>query len=98
MNRIKSAALIALAAVMAVMLASGVLADKYTDVTDPEMLIAVSVLDALDVVEGFPDGGFHPNDTLTRAQFCKLAIGLLDLDVVDKTYLTRLHGATTLDA
>ncbi len=74
-----------IAAVLAVCMLSSMLyipvsAAKYTDIIDPDTALAVSVLDALDVVEGFPDGGYHPGEVLTRAQFCKLAVLLLDLE------------------
>ena len=35
---------------------------------------AVEVLSGLGIVSGYSDGGYHPGDTLTRAQFCKLAV------------------------
>ena len=35
---------------------------------------AVAVLSGLGIVSGYSDGLYHPEDGLTRAQFCKLAI------------------------
>lgn len=35
---------------------------------------AVTVLAGLNVISGYPDGLYHLEDSLTRAQFCKLAI------------------------
>lgn len=35
---------------------------------------AVAVLSGLGVVSGYSDGLYHPEDGLTRAQFCKLAV------------------------
>ena len=35
---------------------------------------AVAVLTGLGIVSGYSDGLYHPEDGLTRAQFCKLAI------------------------
>ena len=35
---------------------------------------AVEVLAGLGIVSGCSDGSYHPEDNLTRAQFCKLAI------------------------
>lgn len=46
----------------------------FSDVADSTVSEAVEVLAGLDVVAGYSDGGYHPNDALTRAQFCKLAI------------------------
>ncbi len=36
--------------------------------------LAVATLTSLGVVNGCPDGGFHPEDGLDRSQFCKLAV------------------------
>ncbi len=35
---------------------------------------AVAVLSGLGLISGYPDGLYHLEDSLTRAQFCKLAI------------------------
>lgn len=35
---------------------------------------AVAVLSGLGVISGYPDGLYHLEDSLTRAQFCKLAV------------------------
>ena len=35
--------------------------------------IAVDVLATLGVLEGYPDGGFHPDDYITRAEFAAIA-------------------------
>ena len=39
-----------------------------------ELSEAVEVLSGLGIVSGYSDGSYHPDDALTRAQFCKLAI------------------------
>lgn len=36
--------------------------------------VAVATLMGLGVVSGYPDGSFHPEGSLTRAQFCKMAV------------------------
>ncbi len=46
----------------------------FSDVTDTEMAEAVEVLSGLGIVDGYSDGSYHPGDSLTRAQFCKLAV------------------------
>jgi len=38
---------------------------------------AISQLSALGIVSGFGDGTFHPDETLTRAQFAKIAVCML---------------------
>lgn len=46
----------------------------YTDVTDETLAHAAAVLSGLGVVSGYEDGTYRPGTTLTRAQFCKLAV------------------------
>ncbi|MDR0671026.1 MAG: S-layer homology domain-containing protein [Oscillospiraceae bacterium] len=54
----------------------------FSDTPDPDVHAAAALLQNLGVVAGYNDGGFHPGDTLTRAQFCKMAILLSGLDDV----------------
>ena len=49
-------------------------AASFSDVTDPDAAEAVAVLSSLGIVSGYSDGGYHPDDLLTRAQFCVLAV------------------------
>lgn len=46
----------------------------FPDVPDPDEHAAAVLLQNLGIVDGYNDGGFHPNDKLTRAQFCKVAM------------------------
>lgn len=46
----------------------------FSDVSGEELSEAVEVLSGLGIVSGYSDGCYHPDDALTRAQFCKLAI------------------------
>ena len=46
----------------------------FSDVTGADVAEAVEVLSGLGIVSGYSDGSYHPDDALTRAQFCKLAI------------------------
>ena len=39
---------------------------------------AISQLSSLGILSGFNDGTFHPDETLTRAQFAKIAVCMLD--------------------
>ena len=49
-------------------------AASFSDVTDADTAEAVAVLSSLGIVSGYSDGGYHPDDPLTRAQFCVLAV------------------------
>ena len=46
----------------------------FSDVSGEELSEAVEVLSGLGIVSGYSDRSYHPDDALTRAQFCKLAI------------------------
>lgn len=68
-----------LAAGLALALCLGVItaastAFAFSDVTDTTLSQAVDVLSGMGIVDGYSDGSYHPGDTLTRAQFCKLAV------------------------
>lgn len=67
---------LALALCLGVIGACAPRADAYSDLTDPAVAEAVEVLSGMGIVAGYSDGGYHPEDILTRAQFCKLAVGL----------------------
>ena len=53
---------------------------RYYDIYDEDTALSVEVLRALGIVNGNPDGGYHPNDYLTRAEFSKMAVLMLGLD------------------
>ena len=74
-NRIL-ALLLAAALCLGIIGAAGLAAQAsgYSDVADPATAEAVAVLSGMGIVSGYSDGGYHPGEALTRAQFCKLAV------------------------
>lgn len=56
--------------------AMAVPAFAYTDTEDcgAEQQAAIDRLTALEIVEGYEDGSFQPNGTITRAEFAKVAV------------------------
>ena len=44
----------------------------YTDQADIQATEAVDMLNAIGVMTGDPDGSFRPNDTITRAEACRM--------------------------
>ena len=50
---------------------------SFTDITDPAAAQNVEVLRMMGVIDGMTETTFDPNGTLTRAQFCKMAIVML---------------------
>lgn len=50
----------------------------FSDVdTTSDVGNAISQLSSLGIINGFTDGSFHPDETLTRAQFAKIAVYML---------------------
>lgn len=49
----------------------------FTDISDAETARNVEVLRLMGIVEGDGSGAFHPNDNLTRAEFCKMVIEMI---------------------
>jgi hypothetical protein len=52
-------------------------ASGFADISDSRTQENVAVLQAMGVVDGMPDGTFQPSATLTRAQFCKMAVTVM---------------------
>jgi len=46
----------------------------FSDIPDQETQTAVALLQNLGIINGFSDGTFRPGDSLTRAQFCTIAV------------------------
>ena len=53
-------------------------AAAFTDVTDAATAVDVECLRLMGVLDGYADGSFRPDATLTRAQFCKMAVYALN--------------------
>lgn len=56
--------------------AAGITAPAFVDITDSDQAESAELLRLLGVVAGDGAGHFSPNDLLTRAQFCAMAIGV----------------------
>ena len=50
----------------------------FSDISDRDTVMAVESLRLMGVLDGYGDGSFRPNATLTRAQFCKMAVYAMD--------------------
>lgn len=68
------AALLALALTLS--LSPAALAEGFADVTDTATAQNVEVLRLMGVIEGGDNASFRPNSSLTRAEFCKMAVVL----------------------
>lgn len=67
---------VSLAASLFVMPAAA--AEQFSDLSDPTLAAAAESLRLMGVMDGFSDGSFRPNASLTRAQFCKMAVYAMD--------------------
>ena len=82
------AALLCLA-LMASLVPAAFAAGLYADVTDPETARNAEVLRLMGVMEGDGNGQFRPNSSLTRAEFCKMAVVLSGKRSVVTRYASR---------
>lgn len=91
MRNLKKALSLSLALVMLLgMMVVGAGAASFTDVAkDSEKLEAIEVMKAIEVLQGYDDGKFHPDDTLTRAQaatiIAKAVMGPAVVEALNKT-------------
>ena len=86
MRNLKRALSLALASVMLVgMMVVGTSAASFSDVDSDHNVEAISVLQALGVMNGYDDGGFHPDANVTRNQMAMIICALLGLDGNDFT-------------
>lgn len=63
--------------------------NSYTDVASIDWYNnAISTLSNMGIISGDPSGAFRPDDSITRAEFTKIAVGFFDKagDYVDGTY------------
>ena len=51
----------------------------FSDTEDSAFAREIDTLAVYEILSGFEDGAFHPQDALTRAQFCAMAASALDL-------------------
>ena len=66
-----------LAGLVALAPASAAGGSAFTDITDAAQANAAETLRVLGVVDGTGGSAFNPGGTLTRAEFCKMAVEIL---------------------
>lgn len=62
------------------------MAGAYSDVADSQLSARLELLSGLGVVNGYTDGTFKPQNTLTRAEFTKMVVMLLGGDKTCETF------------
>lgn len=72
----KIVVLLVVAAMMFSLAGTAFAADLFSDVTDQTVTTknAITKLNALNIIDGYPDGTFKPSNTITRAEFAKIAV------------------------
>jgi hypothetical protein len=68
-------------------------AEVNEDVMDTEFEVAVGKLNAVGIMEGYPDGTFRPEGNITRAEFAKIAV--LSLGLNDAAEVSRSNTIFT---
>lgn len=50
----------------------------FSDVYDADLTIDIATLESMGIVNGYTDGTYKPNNTVTRAEFCAFTMRLVD--------------------
>jgi hypothetical protein len=66
---------------------------SYTDVNAGDWYVQIiEYLTAVDILDGYPDGTFRPNDPITRAEFAKMIVGAEGLDATAANAFSDVAG------
>ncbi|MGB9812623.1 MAG: S-layer homology domain-containing protein [Thermovenabulum sp.] len=79
MKRFKKSLVTLLVLVFVLSIMSTGFAASFSDVKDENVADAVARLTALNIINGYPDGTFKPENTITRAEFAKVVVNALGL-------------------
>ena len=60
----------------------------FSDVSDSPFVDAINTLAVYGLVSGYEDGTFHPEETITRAEFASMVASALDLRVPEQNYFS----------
>ena len=103
MRNLKRALSLVLAVVMVIgLMVVGASAVSYNDLTDKDEIVnkdAVSMLVALDIIQGKPDGSYAPGENVDRAQMAKMiSVMLSNNQNCDDLYMNVNSGLTDISA
>ena len=62
----------------------------FSDAADSPFADAINTLAVYGLVSGYEDGSFHPEETITRAEFCAMVASALNLRVPDQDYFSDI--------
>lgn len=86
MNKRLSTLLLALLLALALTLPAGA---AFSDISDSETALAAATLQGFGVADGTGGSSFAPDEPLTRAQACKLVVGVMGLSSQVNTYARK---------
>ena len=68
--------------------------NDYSDVEEKDWFdVAISTLSKMGILDGYPDGTFRPNNSITRAEFVKIAVSFFEyVDQVPGMPFTDISG------
>jgi len=78
-----------IAAAVSLSLAGGPAAASFKDIKDNDVALAAATLQSFGIISGYEDGTFRPDEKLSRAQFCKLAVMAMGLGESANTYAAK---------
>ncbi|WP_409968956.1 S-layer homology domain-containing protein [Bengtsoniella intestinalis] len=67
-----------LVSLLVMVLSTTASAAYFSDISDPDLAMDVESLRLMDVVGGYGDGTYRPNESLTRAQFSKMVVSAMN--------------------
>ena len=73
-------------------------AASFTDESDIQAMDAVNMLTALGVIEGYEDGSFQPDGTVTRAEMAKMIFVVRNNSIDDSAYANTASNLTDIDS
>ena len=102
MRNLKRALSLVLAVVMVIgLMVVGASAVSYNDLTDKDEIVnkdAVSMLVALDIIQGKPDGSYAPTENVDRAQMAKMISVIMNKGVDNSALYENVNsGLTDID-
>ena len=99
MRNLKRALSLALASIMLLgLMVIGAGAVSYNDLTDKDEIVnkdAVSMLVALDIIQGKPDGSYAPAENVDRAQMAKMLSVIMNKGVDNSALYQSVNSGLT---
>lgn len=66
---------------------------SFNDISECSSMSEIIELAQRNIITGFSGSSFHPDDTMTRAQFCTAIVKALGLPLTDENYFSDIYKA-----